>query len=137
MVAFCDDHFPQEGWLEVAHFGFRQVFPDGFGVLCFNEGLDIRGSKACVTLTNKETIKHLLGGVWYDTAYHQYRVDVDLARRAAKTGRYMYCADAIVKHEHKGLPMNYPERWEHDKKVFDERWGVPTVDGSINKKETA
>lgn len=123
VTVFNDDFYPQPWWLENAYHYFFTHFPDGRGMLALNDGRGTCGKKTTVVLASKKFIKHDLKGVFYDVAYDRYRVDRDLALRAEATGRYKYCPESLVFHDHKNASNEMPLYYEHDCKVFVERWG--------------
>lgn len=98
VVFAADDLSWQQGWLEAA-LERLSGFPDGWGMVGFNDG---HWGEELSThyLMSRRFIIEVLGGV---VAWPQYRHsfnDLETTERARRAGRYAWCEQARVYHEH-------------------------------------
>jgi hypothetical protein len=111
-----DDAIPQDYFLRVAIDAMSQ-FPAGVGVV----GLNDESGRDLPThwLAHRDMLP-MLGGDFFCTEYTHCFADNELMERAKELGRYVYCKEAIVKHDH---PMLKGEKVEDDdlKRVYKDQ----------------
>lgn len=98
IVFAADDLSWQPGWLDAALTQLKQ-FPDGWGLVGFNDG---HWGQELSThyLMSRRFISEVLGGVVaWDFYPHSFN-DLEVNERARAAGRYAWCADAHVPHQH-------------------------------------
>ena len=98
VVFAADDLIWHEGWLDAALERLGE-FPDGWGLVGFNDG-HWREDLSTHYLMSRRFIIEVLGGVvawdWYRHSFN----DLEVNERAKRAGRYAWCEDAHVTHEH-------------------------------------
>lgn len=98
VVFAADDLVWEPGWLDRALERLAE-FPDGWGLVGFNDG-HWDESLSTHYLMSRRFIIEVLGGV---VAWPQYRHsfnDLEVNQRARAAGRYKWCAQAHVRHDH-------------------------------------
>lgn len=98
VVFAADDLRWSEGWLDHA-LGKLDDFPDGWGLVGFNDG-HWGAELSTHYLMSRRFIVEVLGGVIaWDHYGHSFN-DLEVNERAKRAGRYAWCEDAWVYHEH-------------------------------------
>jgi hypothetical protein len=98
VVFAADDLKWREGWLDAA-LAQLQEFPDGWGLVGFNDG-HWNAELSTHYLMSRRFIIEVLGGVvawdWYQHSFN----DLEVNERAKLAGRYAWCESAHVYHSH-------------------------------------
>ncbi len=98
VVLAADDLVFEDGWLDAALQKLDE-FEDGWGLVGFNDG-HWNGDLSTHYLMSRRLVVEVFGGV---VAWEHYRHsfnDVEACERAKRAGRYAWCEDAYVRHEH-------------------------------------
>lgn len=98
VVLAADDLEFQHGWLDAA-LGTLQEFPDGWGLVGFNDG-HWRDELSTHYLMSRRFIVECLGGVIAWDVYRHSFNDREANERARRAGRYAWCENAHVFHRH-------------------------------------
>lgn len=98
VVFAADDLIWHEGWLDAA-LSRLEEFPDGWGLVGFNDG-HWREELSTHYLMSRRFIVDVLGGVVAWDFYRHSFNDLEVNERAKRAGRYAWCEDARVTHEH-------------------------------------
>lgn len=98
VVFAADDLLWAPGWLEAALTSLAE-FPDGWGLVGFNDG-HWDASLSTHYLMSRRFIVEVLGGVVAWDFYRHSFNDLEVNERAKRAGRYAWCQDAHVTHEH-------------------------------------
>jgi hypothetical protein len=98
VVLVADDLLFNHGWLDAALKELGE-FEDGWGLVGFNDG-HFGEELSTHYLMSRRFIVEVLGGVvaWQD--YKHSFNDLETTERARRAGRYRWCEDARVDHEH-------------------------------------
>jgi GT2 family glycosyltransferase len=98
VVLVADDLIFRHGWLDAA-LDKLNGFPGGWGLVGFNDG-HFGEELSTHYLMSRRFIVEVLGGVvaWQD--YKHSFNDLETTERARRAGRYRWCEDAHVDHEH-------------------------------------
>lgn len=98
VVFAADDLNWQEGWLDAALAKLSE-FPDNWGLVGFNDG---HWGEELSThyLMSRKFICEVLGGVVAWPEYKHSFNDLETSERAKAAGRYAWCKEAHVPHEH-------------------------------------
>lgn len=98
VVFAADDLKWGDGWLDAALAKLSE-FPDGWGMVGFNDG---HWGEELSThyLMSRRFIVEVLGGVVAWPEYKHSFNDLETTERARAAGRYVWCEDAMVYHEH-------------------------------------
>lgn len=98
IVFAADDLVWEDGWLEAALTKLVE-FEDGWGLVGFNDG---HWGEELSThyLMSRRFIVEVLGGVVAWPFYKHSYNDAEVNDRARAAGRYAWCEDAHVRHEH-------------------------------------
>lgn len=104
VVLAADDLVWREGWLEAALIELYD-FEDGWGLVGFNDGnmSDEGGPWGPLSthyLMSRRFVVEVLGGVVAWDCYRHSFNDVEANERARAAGRYKWCEEARVEHEH-------------------------------------
>ena len=101
MVCFLgDDTIPQEGFLKHA-LEAMAALPDGWGLVGFDDNIRIKGTiKAAAHWLADKRLLPLVGGEFFHTGYRHCWCDNELCVRASELGRYVFCEEAYVYHDH-------------------------------------
>lgn len=98
VVFAADDLAWEDGWLDAALARLTE-FPDGWGLVGFNDG-HWREDLSTHYLMSRRFIIEVLGGVvawdWYQHSFN----DLEVNERAKAAGRYAWCEEARVPHRH-------------------------------------
>jgi glycosyltransferase involved in cell wall biosynthesis len=98
VVLAADDLEFRYGWLDAA-LGTLQEFPDGWGLVGFNDG-HWRDELSTHYLMSRRFIVEVLGGVIAWDVYRHSFNDREANERARRAGRYAWCENAHVFHRH-------------------------------------
>ena len=99
VVLAGDDLEWQPGWLDAA-LQALQGFPDGWGLVGFNDGHWDGGELSTHYLMSRRFVVEVLGGVVAWECYTHSFNDVEMCERAQAAGRYVWAEDAKVYHAH-------------------------------------
>jgi GT2 family glycosyltransferase len=100
VVLAADDLEWGEGWLDAALERLSE-FPDGWGLVGFNDGhWDGNTGFSTHYLMSRRLIVEVFGGVVAWPHYRHSFNDVEACERAKRAGRYAWCEDARVEHQH-------------------------------------
>lgn len=98
IVLAADDLVWHPGWLEAA-LDCLAAFPDGWGMVGFNDGHWTDELATHYLLSRRMIIEHFGGRIAWEEYRHSFN-DVEANERARRAGRYTWCADARVSHQH-------------------------------------
>lgn len=113
-IAFLgNDCVPHPGWLRLAMEMMRAKFPDTGGLVGLND-LYWHGEFSPHWVASKKLLP-MLDGEFFHTGYHHVGCDNELSERCRKAGKYAWCEQAVVYHDH---PMQPGAKIEHDR-VYD------------------
>jgi glycosyltransferase involved in cell wall biosynthesis len=102
LVAFLgNDCIPKPGWLRLAVEAMQKNFPDLDGFVSFNDEYSC-GKENPHWLASKKLLP-MLGGEFFHTGYHHVGCDNELSARCKKAGKYVWCEEAKVFHDHYSL----------------------------------
>lgn len=128
-IAFLgNDTLPQPVWLKAAMGCMNEVFPHGTGMVGLHD--PYWGPCRCLHWVASKSMLPLLGGYYFWPEYSHVGVDDELIARSTQLGRYVWCAGAVVAHEHfaTGAEMDdvYKLAWdpasvERDRALLRER----------------
>lgn len=140
-----DDTIPQPQFLAAA-LKAMETLPNGWGVV----GLNSQKSRHAAHFLADKRMLPLLGGEFFNTEYYHCFCDNELSDIAAEHGRFVFCDEALVVHDHpiftkEAGDADYrrvyeKEYWKHDKALFIRRKrerlhkmaiGFPLVDPMI------
>jgi len=132
LVCFLgDDTIPERGFLKNAIKAMESL-PDGWGMVGFDDNIRIRGTyKAAAHWLCDKKLLPFLDGEFFHTGYKHCWCDNELAIRASELGRYVFCKEAFVYHDHPIVDIKnddpdyrrvYSEDWlAHDIILFRQR----------------
>ncbi len=114
-----DDTIPQAGFMRAA-LKVMDKLPDGWGVV----GLNSQPSKHAAHFLADKRMLPLLEGEFFNTVYRHCWCDNELTDIARENGRYVFCEDAVVKHDHpiftgKGEDADYLRVYSTEFKKYD------------------
>jgi len=122
LVYLADDVEVQKDWLSIAVDNYNRAFPDGDGLLCFNDGMQ-SGRIAAHGLTSGIFLRQ-----YFHDGYKHFYVDQEFSEKAKKLGLYIYCEESLVTHVHPGAGAAtdrvYKENYkvlDQDKQLYEER----------------
>jgi len=93
-----DDTIPGKDFLKIA-LAYAAMFPDGWGMVGFNDQLHVGGYPATHWLAHKKLLP-FLGGEFFSTEYIHCYCDRELTDRAMGLDRYIWADQAMVFHDH-------------------------------------
>jgi len=93
-----DMDFQNKGWLETAKEEFDKVFPDGVGLMSFNEG--IQKGRIFTTGMSSKGFVEAVGGHLYYPGYKHYKGDREVTEIARELGKYHYAENVVAIHNH-------------------------------------
>ena len=101
LVCFLgDDCIPQKDFLKNATESM-ELFPGGWGIVGFDDNIRIRGTiKAAAHWLAHKKMLAFLDGEFFHTGYKHCWCDNELSIRASEMGRYVFCKEAYVYHDH-------------------------------------
>lgn len=122
-----DDTLPQKDFLKNSLDAMNN-FKDNWGLIGFN---DLSGRNLPLHWLGHKKLLKYLDGEFFHTGYKHCYCDNELWDRCADMGRYLYCLNAIVKHDHplftgKEADEDYKrvysqEYMQHDKELYLKR----------------
>jgi GT2 family glycosyltransferase len=98
VVLAADDLIWGDGWLDAA-LAAMATLPDGWGLVGFNDGNWGSDLSTHYLVSRRLIIEHLGGRIAWEHYRHSFN-DVEICERAKRAGRYAWCEDAHVTHEH-------------------------------------
>ena len=101
-----DDTLPQPDFLKNALMYMWDNLPDQWGLVGLNDGTN--RDLPCHWLAHKNLLDHLENREFFYTGYTHCYCDMELRDKAEALGRYGYCKDAVVIHEHPALDKSVP-----------------------------
>ena len=121
-----NDTIPHPGWLRIAMECMLKTFADGVGLVGFNDLYWKDGR--CLHWVGSKALLPMLDGYFFNPIYGHCGVDDELIARCRKMGRYVWCPEAVVAHDHfiSGAPFDpvYEAGWstvERDRATLKER----------------
>ena len=140
LVCFLgDDTIPQKDFLKNA-LKAMETLPEGWGLVGFDDNIRLKGQiKAAAHWLADKRLLPLLDGEFFHTGYRHCWCDNELSIRCAELGKYIFCQEAFVYHDHVLVdPKNddadyrrvYSQEWlAHDIVLFRKRrrnnWVTP------------
>ena len=140
LVCFLgDDTIPERGFLKNA-IKAMDTLPDGWGLVGFDDNIRLRGQiKAAAHWLGHKKLLPLLDGEFFHTGYKHCWCDNELTIRASELGRYVFCEEAFIYHDHPIVDLAaddadyrrvYSQEWlAHDVILFKQRrrnnWQTP------------
>ena len=126
-IAFIgNDCIPQPGWLRIAMECMLKTFPDGVGLVGFNDLFWEDGR--CLHWVGSKGLLPMLGGYFFNPIYGHCGTDDELIARCRRAAKYVWCPEAVVEHDHfvTGAPLDpvYEAGWstvERDRATLKER----------------
>lgn len=127
IVFAADDLIWKPGWLE-ASLAMMEDFDGGWGLVGFNDG-HWDAELSTHYIMHRRFIVEVLGGVVAWPAYKHSFNDLEVNERAKAAGRYAWCEDAHVEHEHwlfGGRPQDETDtrrlpQHPEDERIYKER----------------
>jgi GT2 family glycosyltransferase len=121
MVCFLgDDTIPQRGFLKNA-IKAMDTLPDGWGLVGFDDNIRLRGQhKAAAHWLGHKKLLPLLDGEFFNTGYKHCWCDNELTVRASELGRYVFCEEAYVYHDHPIVDLKSDDR--DYRRVYSQDW---------------
>lgn len=121
--------FTQENQMQRALDIFRNKFPDGNGLITFDDGIS-NGKVATQGLSSKTYVK-TLGGYLLDPAYVHYSGDKELSLVSMERNCYFYLSEIKIQHNHYSVTGERDQvyqgsenlYWKQDCIEFVKRWG--------------
>jgi glycosyltransferase involved in cell wall biosynthesis len=98
VVFAADDLVWHPGWLDAA-LGRLAAFEDGWGLVGFNDGHWTANLSTHYLMSRRFIVEVLGGVVAWDFYPHSFN-DLETCERSKRAGRYAWCEEAIVRHEH-------------------------------------
>jgi glycosyltransferase involved in cell wall biosynthesis len=98
IVFMGTDCIPHPGWLREAMNAMRSMFPAMDGLVGLNDGLS-NGKENPHWLASKNLLP-MLDGEFFHTGYSHVGCDNELTARCKKAGKYVWCREAVVYHDH-------------------------------------
>lgn len=98
VVLAADDLVWEFGWLDKALDALAE-FDDGWGLVGFNDG-QWNEDLSTHYLMSRRFVIEVLGGVVAWPCYKHSFTDLETTERAKRAGRYKWCAEAHVRHDH-------------------------------------
>ena len=100
VVFAADDLEFCPGWLEEALRVMREKFPDGKGMVGFNDGVWDGNQLATHYILHRQFILDVLGGRIAWPCYPHSFNDLETNERAKRAGKYAWAEKAVVRHNH-------------------------------------
>jgi GT2 family glycosyltransferase len=122
LVCFLgDDTIPQEGFLKYA-LEAMATLPDGWGLVGFDDNIRREGTtKAAAHWLADKRLLPLIGGEFFYTGYFHCWCDNELTVRVSELGRYVFCKEAYVYHDH---PIVGAVSDKDYRRVYSQDWMV-------------
>jgi len=111
VVFLADDVEVNPNWLTEAVSTFNESFPDGMGLVSFQDEFDDR--LAPHGLISRKYVEEFLNGNIFYPGYVHYWCDTELTVRSKRWGRFVHCPKAITKH-HRARRKLKGKVWKDD-----------------------
>ena len=98
-IWLADDISPRDNWLTIGLAEWERRFPDGLGLLVFNDML-ARNATAAFAMTTPMWLYVLFGYPRFPEHILHYYVDTIVSDRSKDLGKYYFCENAVVEHLH-------------------------------------
>lgn len=95
----ADDVKPHPGWFAKGIKCFNHHFPDGLGLIAFND-LHCLDQTAGHAITSRRFLKVLFGYPHFPPEFRHFFLDTLVSDRAKAIGRYHFCENAVLEHMH-------------------------------------
>lgn len=119
-IAFIgNDCSPRPGWLRAAMRCMHDNFPDWTGLVGTND-LGWKDGRCLHFVINRALIP-MIGGEIFHTGYNHVACDDELQARAAQIGKYVWCQEAVVAHNHFTCGAEFDE-------VYQAAWKAESVE---------
>lgn len=99
LTFLADDCMFGSKWLSIAQSDHRQQFPNGVGLLAYNDGMH-DGLHASHAFMTRKTLEVLYGKVRFPDEYEHCFADTELVHATKSLGCYGYAPGSIVTHRH-------------------------------------
>ena len=124
-----DDVVFASDWLAQAEACWKAHFPDGLGLLSFNDGIQFHGN-ASHFMTTRRWLYVIFGEPFFPREYWHHFCDSELTVRSRDGfGRYHYCESSIVTHHWEPSGQNYS--LDHDDYKTKERRHAEWTQGGL------
>lgn len=125
-----DDTIPQVDFLKNA-LEAMNTFDDQWGLVGINDGFFFEDGIATHWLAHKNLLP-ILDGEFFHTGYRHQYCDLELTERCREMGRYLWCENSKLIHDHPVLQgkttigtdyekSNLPNNYYHDLRLFKRR----------------
>ena len=98
----ADDVKPHPGWLEKGIGCFGHHFPNGLGLVAFND-LHCMDQTAGHAITTRRFLNVLFGHPYFPPEFWHFYLDTMVSDRAKALGCYHFCEGAVMEHMHWSL----------------------------------
>lgn len=122
IVFMGNDCIPQPGWLREAMDAMRSKFPAMDGLVGLNDGVT-SGHENPHWLASKKLLP-MLDGEFFHTGYNHVGCDNELTARCEKAGKYFWCREAVVYHDH---PMWHGAKDTDIDETYKLAWNAESV----------
>lgn len=121
LVAYIgDDCVPQKDFLKNA-IKAMETLPEGWGLVGFDDNVRLKGQiKAAAHWLADKRLLPLLEGEFFCTQYYHCFCDNELSIRAAELGRYVFCEEAYIYHDH--VIVDPKQDDEDYRRVYSTKW---------------
>ena len=121
LVCFLgDDTIPQKDFLKNA-LKTMATLPEGWGLVGFSCNIKPQGdSKVAAHWLADKRLLPLVDGEFFHTGYKHCWCDNELCLRAAELGKYVYCKEAYVYHDH--VLINNTANGADYQRVYSDEW---------------
>lgn len=127
LANIANDVLPGLGWLRRATATFDRLYPDGRGVVGWNDGLLFDGHTGHI-LIGRELAASWYGAAHWPTWYDHLYGDTEICTRAIADARYAVDLRAVLYHNHPVIGRSLDEiyRFSHnrqneDARIFEQR----------------
>ena len=130
IIVSSDDIYYEEDTIEIAYRELIARFPDTDGVIGINNyNLGTAGHEGAVTLVGDKFLDRFPDRKIFCPEYWHFYVDTELTLLAKKLGRFYFCVEARVFHDHPCITKSYDathhykrsERHTRDGEVWKQR----------------
>jgi hypothetical protein len=98
-IWLADDINPHKGWLDKGIAEWNRLFPEGLGLLVFNDLL-ARTATAAFAMTTPKWLYVLFGEPRFPADMPHNFVDTIVSDRSQDLKRYHFCEDIVIEHLH-------------------------------------
>jgi GT2 family glycosyltransferase len=119
-----DDTIPQKDFLKNA-LEAMETLPDGWGLVGLDDNIRLKGTvKAAAHWLADKRLLPFLDGEFFHTGYKHCWCDNELTVRATELGRYIFCEEAYIYHDHvianpKNDDVHYRRAYSQDWQIHD------------------